>query len=359
MIQKASFRDGGDRIYRRVEVLGRTYLVMRYSKGGSGMKTFLEVQKELAEKGFSVPKIFKTGDRSLLIEDLGSFSLEKQFQEEGFERSFKFYQKSVDDLARLQKAFDPPPPSLPVFDERFFEEETELSIQRLEFFSTSKKTLQTESFLKEMKSVIRHLGRLEKTYCHRDFHSRNLMISNGRVFMLDFQDRGIGPYVYDLTSLIFDSYVSISKANKYKIALYYLKKTGGDIENLKLDMRLQFLQRGFKACGCFAGFFKNDKRATHLKFIEPTLRQLEEAATGLKKPELKMYFFEFKKEFEVFQMKACLFAAGLGSRLRPLTHFRPKTCVPFLNLPILFYNWYALECLGAKNFLYQYSSFSR
>ena len=47
-------------------------------------------------------------------------------------------------------------------------------------------------------------------------------------------------------------------------------------------------------------------------------------------------------------MKGFLLCAGLGSRLRPLTHFLPKTCVPFLNLPLLYYNWFYLEKLGMK-----------
>ena len=47
---------------------------------------------------------------------------------------------------------------------------------------------------------------------------------------------------------------------------------------------------------------------------------------------------------------ALLLCAGLGQRLRPLTHTMPKAMVPFLNLPLLCYNWFLLEEMGASSF---------
>ena len=49
-------------------------------------------------------------------------------------------------------------------------------------------------------------------------------------------------------------------------------------------------------------------------------------------------------------MKAFILCAGLGTRLRPYTHSIPKTSMPFLNLPLLCYNWFYLEKLRVKNF---------
>ena len=45
-------------------------------------------------------------------------------------------------------------------------------------------------------------------------------------------------------------------------------------------------------------------------------------------------------------MKAFILCAGVGSRLRPLTLGFPKAAVPFLNLPLLYYNWFYLEKMG-------------
>ena len=50
-------------------------------------------------------------------------------------------------------------------------------------------------------------------------------------------------------------------------------------------------------------------------------------------------------------MKAFVLCGGLGSRLRPFTYSRPKTSMPFLNLPLLAYGWFYLEQLGVSHFI--------
>ena len=48
--------------------------------------------------------------------------------------------------------------------------------------------------------------------CHRDYHSRNLMLHGGALYIIDFQDARIGPDTYDLVSLLRDSYVDLPDA---------------------------------------------------------------------------------------------------------------------------------------------------
>jgi aminoglycoside/choline kinase family phosphotransferase len=46
--------------------------------------------------------------------------------------------------------------------------------------------------------------------CHRDYHSRNLMVHRNRLVVIDFQDARMGPATYDLVSLLRDCYVDLS-----------------------------------------------------------------------------------------------------------------------------------------------------
>ena len=46
-----------------------------------------------------------------------------------------------------------------------------------------------------------------RVYVHRDYHSRNLMVTEPNPGILDFQDAVYGPITYDLVSLFKDAYV--------------------------------------------------------------------------------------------------------------------------------------------------------
>ena len=48
--------------------------------------------------------------------------------------------------------------------------------------------------------------------CHRDYHSRNLMLHDEPLYIIDFQDARMGPDTYDLASLLRDSYVDLPDA---------------------------------------------------------------------------------------------------------------------------------------------------
>jgi aminoglycoside/choline kinase family phosphotransferase len=59
---------------------------------------------------------------------------------------------------------------------------------------------------------------------HRDFQSRNIMISSGKLRLVDFQGMRFGPPGYDLASLMVDPYVRLPlEVEKKVIALYWLK----------------------------------------------------------------------------------------------------------------------------------------
>ena len=50
---------------------------------------------------------------------------------------------------------------------------------------------------------------IPKTFVHRDFHSRNLLITDlNNPGIIDYQDAVMGPVTYDLVSLLKDCYVT-------------------------------------------------------------------------------------------------------------------------------------------------------
>ena len=63
--------------------------------------------------------------------------------------------------------------------------------------------------------------------CHRDYHSRNLMLHDGSLYIIDFQDARMGPDTYDLVSLLRDSYVDLTPQQVDELIAFFLALKGG------------------------------------------------------------------------------------------------------------------------------------
>jgi aminoglycoside/choline kinase family phosphotransferase len=66
----------------------------------------------------------------------------------------------------------------------------------------------------EFAGIIEELAAEPRVLCHRDYHSRNLMLHEGQLYMIDFQDARMGPDTYDLVSLLRDSYVDLHRSDR-------------------------------------------------------------------------------------------------------------------------------------------------
>jgi len=60
----------------------------------------------------------------------------------------------------------------------------------------------------------------------RDYHSRNLMVSEPCPGILDFQDAVYGPITYDLVSLLRDAYVAWEEERVIDWTVRYWEKRG-------------------------------------------------------------------------------------------------------------------------------------
>ena len=122
--------------------------------------------------------------------------------------------------------------------------------------------------------IVRELAAEPRVLCHRDYHSRNLMIHESRLYVIDFQDARMGPDTYDLVSLLRDSYVDLADSTVDELIAYFLALTGAT--QTEKDFRDRFnlmaLQRNLKALGTF-GYQTTARRNTvYIQYIPRTLR---------------------------------------------------------------------------------------
>ncbi|MDD3628014.1 MAG: phosphotransferase [bacterium] len=111
---------------------------------------------------------------------------------------------------------------------------------------------------------------------HRDFHSRNLLHFNNKVFTIDYQDLRVGPDHYDITSLLWDSYVDLEDELKDYLLRRYIEFCGKEYGNEINLVRCTAIQRNLKAIGTFSYLALEKNKTNFLNHIPLTLKHFEQ-----------------------------------------------------------------------------------
>ncbi|HEY6508768.1 MAG TPA: phosphotransferase [Vicinamibacterales bacterium] len=119
-----------------------------------------------------------------------------------------------------------------------------------------------------------------RVVCHRDYHSRNLMVHGGGLVMIDFQDARLGPDTYDVASLLRDSYVELDGDTVDTLISYFLALDRGpvardrDASTFRDRFDVMALQRNLKALGTFGYQATVRGKTGYLRDVPRTLRYL-------------------------------------------------------------------------------------
>ena len=128
---------------------------------------------------------------------------------------------------------------------------------------------------------------------HRDYHSRNLLVAaDGGLGVVDFQDALIGPFSYDLVSLLKDCYirwpVEVVKSRAVAFLSARLAASGSASPGQAQLVRWfdwMGLQRHLKVLGIFARLWLRDGKARYLDDLPLVLRYTLEVTSAY--PELR------------------------------------------------------------------------
>jgi hypothetical protein len=127
---------------------------------------------------------------------------------------------------------------------------------------------------REFAGLIGELAAEPRVLCHRDYHSRNLMLYHDRLYIIDFQDARMGPDTYDLVSLLRDSYVDLADETIDELIAYFLALKGqtGTEAEFRSRFDLMALQRNLKALGTFGYQTTARRNPVYIQYIPRTLR---------------------------------------------------------------------------------------
>ena len=281
--------DASNRKYFRIVRDNESWVLMKWEPFNPEEYPFLSVLTHFAKNGVHVPKVvgMSPSEGLVLLEDLGDLTLERRFWEnQNQENVILFYKMALDEILKIHGAATTNKSNCTAFKIQFDTEKLlwELNYGKDNLILGVLKADLSSKVLDELQEIFvdvsETLHREPKVICHRDYHSRNLMIKLDKMYVIDFQDARLGPIQYDLVSLFKDSYVEMEDETVGKLMDYYLSNAKPFLpkdfsrEHFDQIYEIQTLQRCFKACGSFASFYhqRGDKR--YLKYLTPTLKRV-------------------------------------------------------------------------------------
>jgi hypothetical protein len=249
----------------------------------TGEIPFLNIQGYLEKLGLPVPRIIHhdLARGVILLEDLGDDLLYDLFRASATPAGRELYRLAVELLVELQlRAARRPDPNCLVFHRRFDAELYEWEFQHFREELLPPGLPEAPELARGFQKLARDLAEAPGYFCHRDYHSRNLLVQEGKIKMIDFQDALLALRQYDLASLLFDAYVDLPLPLFEEMLEYYLatwEKAGGKPEDPERFRRLFFLagvQRGLKAAGRFAYINRVKNNPKFLPFIPGIIRKV-------------------------------------------------------------------------------------
>jgi len=193
--------------------------------------SFVNVARLLEQMPIPIPRVLGHADDFgvLALQDLGDVTLQAHLGAATPAEHAALYRQAVALIATLQRfgADLASPQYLPygiAFDvEKLTWEMDFFTKHFLEAYRGVTLTEAQRQALKgELARIIDELAAERRVLCHRDYHSRNLMLHESQLYMIDFQDARMGPETYDLVSLLRDSYVDLPESTVDELIAYFL-----------------------------------------------------------------------------------------------------------------------------------------
>jgi len=302
--------DGSDRSWYRLTA-GQHTLIMadhgiRTQTGPSQTseaEAFVAIGRHLHQKGLLVPEIYlyDTFAGLVFLEDLGDCHLQQVIRETTRPDQIIFwYQRVIDEMIRLSLSgytdFDFSWAWQTAYYDKMLILEKECRYF-LDAFTNQYlgQNICFDDFSDEFDALADGATRFAVTgFMHRDMQSRNIMVKDHKIWFIDFQGGRIGPFQYDLASLLIDPYIALPVALQSHLTDYAIQK----LSSLMAIVPEQFkrcydhcaLARNLQILGAFGFQSKARGKKDFIQYISPALQTLKnqlDTPVGDKFPKLR------------------------------------------------------------------------
>lgn len=281
--------DASDRKYFRVLIPDAPSIVLSLYAAPFDVRTlpFVNVATLLAKMPVPIPAVLGHADDLgvIALEDLGDVTLQAHLGAASPAEHAALYRQAVALIAMMQRrgaelasaeylpygiAFDVEKLTweLDFFTKHFLEAYRGVTLPAQE----------RDALRDEFAVLVRALAAEPRVLCHRDYHSRNLMLHEAQLYIIDFQDARMGPDTYDLVSLLRDSYVDLPDHTVQELLAYFLALKG--LTGTEREFRERFdqmaLQRNLKALGTFGYQTTARRNPVYIQYIPRTLKYVRD-----------------------------------------------------------------------------------
>ena len=273
-------QEASDRKYYRIKAKNISYVLTDNFDKTDQSANFLYASKILKNSSVNVPEVlaFSEDLRFVLLQDLGDESLDindeykdEKILEMALEQLSKIYFSDQDVLKSVTKE------SLLLQTNSFIDfcKENKLSNDELNALENLRNDL------------VHNLLNQQFMPSHNDFERRNLMMFDGKLFVIDFQDLNMGPIGIDLASILYEHTYDYSEGLINDMLEKHLKDNGlkASVAELK-DMIMHALaHRSMRIVGTFNKYFKEGKLLNRKSDLDKFLKRIYLALSLLKKDE--------------------------------------------------------------------------
>ena len=288
--------DGSSRRFVRLETNGKP-LCLAVFPASLEMRDLAEARsvwfigRHLQQQGIPVPILFgrQEEDGVIIFEDLGDIRLHDLVAATDFtdqtatDRLLRSYEETIASLVTMQidaaKGFDAEWCwDTPCYDRQLMLERESGYFLRAFWQEMLGRTI-PEGIEDEFRVIAGQAAEAPASFfMHRDFQSRNIMITDGRIRIIDFQGGRRGPLAYDLASLLTDPYAALPGAVQEHLQNFYLehlrRRMVYDNRLFARHYSLLALQRNLQIVGAFAFLSQVRGKTFFAGYIRPAVVML-------------------------------------------------------------------------------------
>ena len=276
-------QEASDRKYYRIKAENISYVLTDNFDKTDQSANFLYASKILKNSSVNVPEVlaFSEDLGFVLLQDLGDESLDindeyndEKILEMALEQLSKIYFSDQDVLKSVTKE--------------------SLLLQTNSFMDFCREKKCSNDEIKSLENLrnelVHNLLNQQFIPSHNDFERRNLMMFEGKLFVIDFQDLNMGPIGIDLASIMYEHSYEYPKVLIDDLLEKHLKNNGlkASSEELKNMIMHALAHRSMRIVGAFNKYFKEGKLLNRKSDLNKFLKRIYLALSTLKKDEAKI-----------------------------------------------------------------------